>query len=63
MNNFVLDEVLKPVARRIGTAIGASLSTLGLTYDAAPAIELVLVILFGLAFDLVVSHRNRKGKK
>tara|TARA_B110000908_G_C10263799_1_gene461649 strand:- start:1450 stop:1683 length:234 start_codon:yes stop_codon:yes gene_type:complete len=56
---FLLDEILKPLSRRIGTSTGVFLTTLGANSELSTQVEVVLPTLLGLLFDLGWSHLNR----
>lgn len=56
---FLLDEVVKPLLRRIGTVAGSTLSALGASSELTSQVETVVPLVLGLLFDLAWSHRNR----
>lgn len=58
--NFVWKEILAPVTRRLGTAIGGVLVGYGVAEDTAAIIVAGLVAALGVVFDLVLSHVDRK---
>jgi len=56
---FILEEILKPILRRLGTSVGVFLTTVGASSELATQVEVVLPTVLGLFFDLAWSHRNR----
>lgn len=56
---FLLEELLKPLARRLGTSTGVFLTTLGANSDLTTQVEVILPTVLGLLFDLAWSHRHR----
>lgn len=57
---FVIEEVVGPLSRRMGSAIGGALLALGATNDLALQVEVVSAALIAFACDLVLSKRFRK---
>lgn len=57
---FVLSQLAKPILRRLGTAIGASLLTFGYTQEAAVNLETAVTGLGLVLIDLVLSYKDRK---
>jgi hypothetical protein len=52
----IVKQIVKPLARRLATAAGATLTTLGM---AAPNVDIVVAaipIVIGFAIDLVISN-------
>jgi hypothetical protein len=56
---FFIDELAKPIARRMGTAIGTAILALGAAEQLALQVETVSTALILFAFDLVMSYRGR----
>lgn len=46
--------IVRPISQRIGTAVGAALSSLGMAQDEASVITAAVPIILGFAFDLVI---------
>ena len=61
MWNWVLTELLKPALRRLGTALGAYLVGAGVAADTVDLIVGGVLAAIGVAFDLFMSNRDRKG--
>lgn len=59
MYKFVVQDLLKPVSRRIGTAIAGGLVALGATQPLAEQVELVVPALIAFVADLILSYRER----
>ena len=59
MRNFILNEILSPVCRRLGTAAAAGVATLGATADVQNQVAVAVTAVCGLAFDLMLSRRHR----
>ena len=58
--NALLDNIVQPLVRRMGTAVGASFLTFGATTQQADQIETTVVLLLGILWDLGLSHFSRK---
>lgn len=58
----LLNEVLAPLVRRLGSMGAGAAITYGANAEQVQAIEAGLVALGLLAVDLIASHFNRKGK-
>lgn len=56
----LLENVIAPVARRLGTASAAAVTSYGATAEVASAVEIVVLFLVGFAADLIMSKRNRE---
>jgi hypothetical protein len=57
---FMFSQLGKPILRRLGTAMGASLLTLGYTQEAAVNLETAFTSLGLILIDLVLSYKDRK---
>jgi lauroyl/myristoyl acyltransferase len=57
---FMFSQLGKPILRRLGTALGASLLTLGYTQEAAVNLETAFTSLGLILIDLVLSYKDRK---
>lgn len=63
MKEFALKKLLGPIVSRIGTAVGFSLVGTGLfSEDMVVVVSSAFVVLFGLAFDLVVDFLRLREK-
>ena len=60
MMEFMLSQLAKPVLRRLGTAMGASLLTFGYTQESAVNFETAFTSLALILVDLVLSYKDRK---
>ncbi len=69
---FFREEVVRPAARRLGTMAGASIAAAGATVDfidpettsqVATHVTKAVPLALGIAFDLLLSHKNRKARK
>lgn len=58
--NWLVSEIGKPLIRRVGTAFGAYLLTIGVQGDTQVQIVAGLTASLSVALDLLLSHRNRK---
>lgn len=61
MHNL-LEQILKPTLRRIGSAIAGTAVTLGATTEQVGTIEAAIVALVGVGVDLWLSNRDAKKK-
>lgn len=59
MKRMIVNEVLKPLARRLGSVIAGGLLALGATQDLASQVELCVPAALALLADLILSHMNR----
>lgn len=57
---LLTSEIIKPLSRRVGTAVGAFLVGLGVAQDVATVIAAGAAALVGVVVDLVRSHTERK---
>jgi hypothetical protein len=57
---FMLSQLGKPILRRLGTAMGASLLTLGYAQESAVNFETAFTSLGLILIDLVLSYKDRK---
>lgn len=62
MKQFLLQEMAKPMLRRVGTAIGGYLIGMGYAASVVDPIVAGLAAAGGIAIDLAMSHWNRKEK-
>lgn len=63
MIDTLVHEIVGPLARRLGTAVGAGLSGYGLAADDISAVAAGAVALVGIAVDLALVYlKTRKGK-
>lgn len=60
MLEFVLRELAKPIIRRLGTTIAASLMSLGYAIDHTVQVETALTSAGLVLIDLLLSHKDRK---
>lgn len=60
--SFVYREILFPLIRRAGTAVGIFLVAKGVDENTATQIATGVVAVAGVVFDLIGSHLERKGK-
>jgi len=61
LKSFLLQELLKPALRRMGTATGTAIAAYGASVEVSNAAELVFIWASGIILDLVLSHNNRKA--
>ena len=59
MYKFMLAEIAKPIIRRAGTAMGATLVGMGVAQDQAVQIETAAISLLLVLADLILSHLER----
>ncbi len=59
MYKFYLAEIAKPIIRRAGTAMGATLVGMGVAQDQAIQIETAAISLLLVLADLILSHLER----
>lgn len=59
MYKFLLVEIAKPIIRRAGTAMGATLVGMGVAQDQAIQIETAAISLLLVLADLILSHLER----
>lgn len=52
--------VLAPIARRLGTASSAAVASYGASVEVANAVEVVVIFAVGVMADLILSKRNRE---
>lgn len=57
--NWIVNELVKPLSRRAGTAIGGYLVAIGVSGDQAATIAAGAVALIGVAIDLALSYKER----
>lgn len=57
---FLLTQLAKPIIRRLGTMMSASLLTFGYTQEAAVNLETAVTSLGLILVDLVMSYKERK---
>lgn len=62
MFNNLLDGLLLPFIRRLGSIVAGSAVAIGATTDQIGTIEAALVALAGVAVDLYQSNRDAKKK-
>ncbi|WP_114963025.1 hypothetical protein [Tritonibacter mobilis] len=60
---FLLEEMLRPASRSIGTLLGGALLGIGATEQLAGQVEVVAASLVLFAADLVASHVQRKRSR
>jgi len=60
MIEFMLTELAKPIIRRLGTAMGAGLLSMGYATEQTVAAETAVTSLALILVDLVLSHKERK---
>ena len=60
MYKFLLIEIAKPIIRRAGTAMGATLFGMGVASEQAIQIETAAISLLLVLADLILSHLERK---
>jgi hypothetical protein len=63
MKSYLIKEILKPILRRCGTAMGATLVGFGVAHEQAVAIETASIALLLVLADLILSHFERETKK
>ena len=59
MYKFMLAEIAKPIIRRAGTAMGATLVGMGVAENQAIQIETAAISLLLVLADLILSHLER----
>jgi hypothetical protein len=59
MYKFMLVEIAKPIIRRAGTAMGATLVGMGVAQDHAIQMETAAISLLLVLADLILSHLER----
>ena len=59
MYKFMLAEIAKPIIRRAGTAMGATLVGMGVAQEQAIQIETAAISLLLVLADLILSHLER----
>ena len=59
MYKVMLAEIAKPIIRRAGTAMGATLVGMGVAQDQAIQIETAAISLLLVLADLILSHLER----
>lgn len=59
----LLDKLLLPLLRRLGSILAGAAATIGATQDEIGTIEAALLVLAGLAVDLYNSHRDNAKKE
>jgi len=59
MYKFLLAEIAKPIIRRAGTAMGATLVGMGVAQEQAIQIETAAISLLLVLADLILSHLER----
>ncbi len=59
MYKFLLAEIAKPIIRRAGTAMGATLVGMGVAENQAIQIETAAISLLLVLADLILSHLER----
>lgn len=57
---FVLNQLAKPIIRRLGSMMAGSLLTFGYTQETAVNFETALTSLGLILVDLVLSYKDRK---
>ena len=62
MKAFVLQQLVGPTLRRVGTMIGAYLVSVGASMDLASQIETAAIAAALFAVDLLSSASNRRGQ-
>lgn len=60
MLHFILTELAKPIIRRLGTAMGAGLLSMGYATEQTVAAETAVTSFALILVDLVLSHKERK---
>lgn len=60
MIEFMLTELAKPIIRRLGTAMGAGLLSMGYAAEQSVALETAVTSVALILVDLVLSHKERK---
>ena len=63
MSNIIIENIAKPLASRVGTALSAWLIAQGVNYSHAENIALGLVAVALVSVDLVSSYFSRKKLK
>lgn len=57
---FLVDEIAKPISRRIGSFVAGMVGTFGLLApDQLADLEMAITVVCALALDLFLSHLNR----
>jgi len=62
MRKYLITEILKPILRRLGTAMGATLVGMGVANEHAVQIETAAIALLLVLADLILSHFERITK-
>lgn len=52
---FLLDELVKPLCQRLGTIVGTTLGTVGMSVEGAQAVDVALCYVCGFLLDLAVT--------
>lgn len=60
MKNLIINEIAKPLFRRIGSISAGGLLTLGATHELANQVEVSATALAAFVLDLLLSHWSRK---
>lgn len=59
MSDWIVQELAKPIIRRLGTAMGSALLVLGMNAETTAQVETAATALALFALDLLMSHRAR----
>jgi hypothetical protein len=54
MWRFILDDLARPIAHRVGSYVGTTLTTLGVAADDIQIVVAAIPVIVGIAFDLVI---------
>lgn len=54
--NTILHQIIAPIARRLGTSVGAYLTAIGLASDDAQIVVAAIPIVIGVVVDLLHSN-------
>lgn len=61
--SWVMQEILKPISRRVGTSLGTALVSLGVPSGEIDVITAGAFAALGVLIDLGASHYNRKASR
>lgn len=56
---FLVEQIMSPIVRRVGSLAAGTAVTYGVTVPQAEAIELAIIAVAGIGFDLFNSYNNR----
>jgi len=63
ISSVLLNDLLAPLVRRMGAAVGGAAVTLGATTDQVSAVTAGVIAAIGIALDLSLSRLERKVRE